>query len=209
MEIGRTVRAGQVLGLMGDTDPMPHNERRGIDPDEPVWPHLRLQIRDADGNRLDADLLVSDAQNAQACHVGTGPWASVPDPRLANPDDVELAAYAAAIEDDGGDPAENPALTPDGYDRIEPVEVDTLSNGGFRIAADGTVQAYGASALILHPLGCQWAPTEAFGPGAAGAAAPAGFDDPIDLPARFWVTGTATTLAHAGLGLPQVVFLTR
>src|SRR5690606_9931632 len=144
--------------------------------------------RDVDGVRLDADLLVSEAQNRQACHVGTGPWASAPDPRLANPDDDELAAYAEALAAQGDDPDDNPALAPDGYPKMEAVEVDALANGGFRVAADGTVQAYGASALILHPLGCQWAPTEAFGPGAAGAAAPEGFDEPIDLPARYWVT---------------------
>lgn len=208
-QVGTTIRAGQVLGFMGDTDPMPLAERRGIDPDVPVWPHLRLQIRDADGTRLDADQLVAQAQNRMACHVGTGPWASVPDPRLANPDDAELAELAAAIAEGGGDPADNPALAPDGYDQLEPVDVSALVDGGFRIAADGTVQAYGKSALILHPLGCEWAPTVAFGFGASGGEPLPGFFEPIQLAARYWVKGTATTLAQADPGLPQVMYRSR
>ena len=46
-KVGTQVRAGQVLGFMGDTDPMPSNENFGIG-DEAVWPHLRLSIYDPD-----------------------------------------------------------------------------------------------------------------------------------------------------------------
>ena len=75
-EIGTSVWAGQIIGFMGDTDPMPSKEHLGVD-EEPVWPHLRLRAVGADGNPLDADALVIGAQTRQACHVGIGPW-SVP-----------------------------------------------------------------------------------------------------------------------------------
>ena len=67
-KVGTQVRAGQVIGFMGDTDPMPSNENFGIG-DEAVWPHLRLSIYDADGTKLNADSLVAIAQRRQACHV--------------------------------------------------------------------------------------------------------------------------------------------
>ena len=203
-QVGSTVRAGQILGFMGDTDPMPGGGRPKAD--EAVWPHLRLTIRDADGTRLDADQLVVAAQTRQACHVGTGPWALPADSRLVNPDDAELLMLAHAVIEDGGDPAENPALTPDGYSQIEPVDVSALVDGGFRINTDGTVQAYGAAALIRHPLGCSWAPTQAFGSGAAGAAAPLAWFNPISLPARVWVTAT---VSNGTPGLPTGELLGR
>jgi hypothetical protein len=128
------------------------------------------------------------------------------DSRLVNPDDAELLMLAHAVIEDGGDPTENPALTPDGYSQIEPVDVSALVDGGFRINADGTVQAYGAAALIRHPLGCSWAPTQAFGSGAAGAAAPLAWFNPIALPARVWVTAT---VSNGTPGLPTGELLGR
>jgi len=182
VEVGRSVFAGQIIGFMGDTDPMPLMETRGIDPDVPVWPHLRLQIRDAEGVRLDADLLVAAAQDHQACHVGIGPWSSVPDPRRL---------------DDDGQPAG------------QAIDVSALANGGFHIFPDGTVQAWGNSALILHPRGCQWEPTVAYGAGASGAAAPLRFAVPIDVPVRYWVTGTTAALEQQAAGLLTAVPFTR
>jgi hypothetical protein len=85
--VGTQVRAGQVLGFMGDTDPMPSNEHFGVGADEPVWPHLRLTIYGPDGTKLNADALVAVAQRRQACHVGLGPWSIPPDPSL---DDLDL-----------------------------------------------------------------------------------------------------------------------
>src|SRR5262249_2754945 len=61
------IRAGQVIGYMGDTDPMPSNENFGIG-DDAVWPPLRLSIYDAPGAKLNADSLVAMAQRRQACH---------------------------------------------------------------------------------------------------------------------------------------------
>ena len=81
-KVGTQIRAGQVIGFMGDTDPMPSNENFGIADDETVWPHLRLSIFDADGTKLNADQLVAVAQRREACHVGLGPWSMPPDPSL-------------------------------------------------------------------------------------------------------------------------------
>ena len=211
-QVGTTVRAGQILGFMGDTDPMPGTRARAPKASEDdaddtsVWPHVRLTVREADGTRLDADALVAAAQGRQACHVGTGPWALPPDPRLDNPDDAELLMYAHAVVSEGGDLDDHPELTPDGYSQLAPVDVSAALDGGFRIAADGTVQAYGAAALIRSPLGCEWEPPHAFGPGAAGAQAPAAWLTPIELPARVWVTSTVTA---ATPGLPSSVIIGR
>jgi hypothetical protein len=84
-EVGTQVRAGQVIGFMGDTDPMPSNESFGIG-DEAVWPHLRLSIYDQDGTKLNADSLVAIAQRRQACHVVIGPWSLPPDRSLRDLD---------------------------------------------------------------------------------------------------------------------------
>jgi hypothetical protein len=159
--VGAIVRAGQILGYMGDTDPMPSDENRGA-PTDAVWPHIRLTIRTHDGVRLDADQLVVDAQRRQACHVAIGPWSV--------PADSALTRQRRA-------------------DRRGAVEVDAILNGGWTLEANGTVTAYGRSALILAPEGCEWAPDGDFGPGAAGNRPPEGWDDPIDIPTRFLVSG--------------------
>ncbi len=181
--VGFTVRAGQIIGFMGDTDPMPTSEQRGTAADEVVFPHIRLTIRDRDGTRLDADALVIAAQQRHACHVGIGQWSLPADLRLINSNDVEL--------DDGDQP--------DGYDRLDQVDVDAWFNGGFRIHSNGTVTAYGPSTLIVPPGGCQWAPSGDYGPGAGGAAAPLGFTDPIELSSRLWVNGS-TSLGNSPAG---------
>jgi hypothetical protein len=157
--VGATVRAGQVLGYMGDTDPMPLSENRGA-PTTAVWPHTRLTIREHSGGRLDTDALVVAAQRAQACHVGIGPWSVPADERLDDDD---------SSRDD--------------------VEVDAILNGGWTLQADGTVTAFGPSALILPPEGCEWAPNDAFGPGASGNRPPDGWDDDFAVPTQFLVAG--------------------
>jgi hypothetical protein len=85
-KVGTVVRAGQILGFMGDTDPMPANEHRGVVAGDAIWPHLRLTIREADGTRVDADVLVSSSQGRRACHVAIGPWSVPEDPDLADVD---------------------------------------------------------------------------------------------------------------------------
>ena len=161
---GTTVFAGQILGYMGDTDPMPSDEHRGVG-DEPVWPHLRLTIHDPDGTMLDADTLVEAAQRRDACHVAIGPWSV--------PVDQRLSGVGTEIRRD--------------------IEVWALDNGGFTLHANGTVTAYGRSALVMAPEDCLWAPSESYGPGAAGSQAPAEWGQPFVIPASYWVTATVTT----------------
>lgn len=93
-EVGTPVWAGQIIGFMGDTDPMPSREHVGLD-DEPVWPHIRLRIVGADGEPADADLLVFDAQTRQACHVGIGPWSvpAAPESFAPTREDVFVSAF--------------------------------------------------------------------------------------------------------------------
>jgi hypothetical protein len=89
--VGSPVYAGQIIGFMGDSDPMPGHSivRTG----EAVWPHLRLNGFAADGTPLDTDLLVIQAQRRQACHVSIGPWSVPPDPDGASGrDDTDVDA---------------------------------------------------------------------------------------------------------------------
>jgi hypothetical protein len=160
-QVGLQVRAGQIIGFLGNTDPMPATEHRGSDPDDAVWPHLRLTIRDRDGVRLDADRLVFEAQRRQSCHVGLGPWSVPIDTRL----DDELAVYGELADTD----------------------VSAIINGGWTIHDDGRVSAYGKSALILPPEGCVWEPDEPFGAGAAGNHPPETWGEPVAIKAQFWV----------------------
>ena len=163
-QLGTPVFAGQILGYMGDTDPMPADELRGAGA-ESIWPHLRLTIHNPDGSLLDADALVVAAQQRQACHVAIGPWSVPADPRLA---------------DVGRDVRGN-------------IEVSAILNGGFTLRSDGTVTAHGRSALILAPEDCVWAPVEPFGPGASGGRPLDGWGLPFKIPAEYWVTGMFTS----------------
>ena len=92
--VGTSVRAGQILGFMGDTDPMPSLENLGVDGEAAVWPHLRLTVREADGTMLNADQLLAAAQFRQACHVGIGPWSAPADPAVSglDLDDLNVSA---------------------------------------------------------------------------------------------------------------------
>lgn len=158
-QVGTPVRAGQILGFMGNTDPMPSSESLGAVGD--VWPHLRLTIYDTDGTRLDSDLIVSRAQRNQACHVGIGPWSAPftgPINRAARKNEADVVV-SAGLE------------------------------GGWTIHATGSVTAFGKSALIVAPEDCEWAPEERFGPGARGTQPPEAWNEPFDIPAKAWVAG--------------------
>jgi hypothetical protein len=151
--VGATVYAGQILGYMGDSDPMPGNSV--VKAGEAVWPHITLTGYAADGSPLDTDLLVMQAQRRQACHVGIGPW-SVP-----------------------ADPAADPSR--------DDADVDAVLNGKWTVHADGRVTAEGRSTLIMPPEGCIWAPTDRFGPGAAGNTPPFLWGVPFGIPSEMWV----------------------
>ena len=91
--VGRHVYAGQIIGFMGDSDPMPGHTV--IAEGEAVWPHLRLSIYAVDGTRLDADSMVLDAQRRQACHVGIGPWSVPIDPDAEIDEAIDVTTYVA------------------------------------------------------------------------------------------------------------------
>ena len=69
--LGDTVRAGQVLGFMGDTDPLPAGVTR---PDESTTAHVRVSMFELDGRAIDSYGPVIDALFRQTCTIAAGPW---------------------------------------------------------------------------------------------------------------------------------------
>ncbi len=164
-EVGRTVRAGQIIGFMGDTDPLPMGIREDVPTDSTVVidpnavaPHLRLSIIDVDGNPVDAFGPVVDALFSTTCQAGIGQW-SVP------------AQTTSA-----------PAVTVETTDNN--IEVDSE----WVITATGQVQANGWGALINPNEQCTWVPAEPYGPGAGGSnQTPPSWSSDVDLAAQVWV----------------------
>jgi hypothetical protein len=178
--VGATVRAGQVLGFMGDTDPLPVGVRADVPTDpsvtldpEAVAPHIRLTIFDLDGTAVDTYGPVIDALLRQSCTVVLGPWSATP--------------------------RDTPA---------EPVDVDAGSGGSgtpsrWTITSTGEVVASGWAAMVGPDDSCPATPTEPYGPGAAGSTdVPGHWATPIDLPTGIWVdlalqeSGTAGELVN-------------
>ncbi|MGH9133120.1 MAG: hypothetical protein ACRDZZ_04230, partial [Ilumatobacteraceae bacterium] len=184
--VGQTVRAGQVIGFLGDSDhePIPASGDPGaaataepvadpaVDPaadpgDIPVWPHLRLTITALDGTPIDADGPIVQALFRQTCTVGIGPWSVPPNAAVF---DQQIGITEVAADEFGG---------------------------WWRITASGQVQAVGLAALLYPTPGCLWSPTEPFGPDAGGNdTVPDGFTDSITLSAEIWI---AVTLGAEGV----------
>ncbi len=178
--VGATVRAGQVLGFMGDTDPLPVGVRADVPTDpsvtldpEAIAPHIRLTVFDLDGTAVDAYGPVIDALLRQSCTVVLGPWSAAP------------------------------------HDApVEPVEVDAGAGGSgtpsrWTITSTGEVVASGWAAMVGPDDNCADPPTEPYGAGAAGTdEPPAHWATPIDLPTGIWVdlalqqSGTAGELVN-------------
>lgn len=163
--VGLTVRAGQIVGYLGDTDPLPLGIRSDVPTDatvqipiDAVAPHIRLTITDLDGTPVDAYGPVIDALYRQACSVGIGPW-SVPQSAMG----------------------------------LEPVTTETTDNSRdidseWVITPTGQVNASGWAAMIYPNEGCGWAPPDKRGPGAGGpTTVPVSWMTPIDLPTSIWV----------------------
>ena len=202
--VGTAVRAGQVIGFLGDSDREPINttvapadgvaadgttgvDEPAADPAAdpasgalvtgPVWPHLRLTITALDGTPIDADGPVVQALFRQTCTVGIGLWSVPPNP---------------AVFDE-----------PIGITEVPAGDL----NGHWTITASGQVQAVGPAALMYPTPGCLWSPTEAFGPYAAGnTVLPLGFNDHIALSAEIWI---AITLGAEGVRPAASLFLQR
>jgi hypothetical protein len=164
--IGATVRAGQVIGFMGDTDPIPLGVRADVPTDstvqitaDSVAPHIRVTMVDIDGKPVDAFGPIIDALFRQTCHVVIGQW----------------------------------SVTSNGSDH-EPVTVETTDNDNdidseWVITSTGQVTASGWGALVNPGDGCQYAPSSAFGPGAGGA--PVGslrWVNEMTLPTEVWIS---------------------
>ncbi|MGE5209980.1 MAG: hypothetical protein ACM3MM_01880 [Acidobacteriota bacterium] len=163
--VGQSVRAGQVIGFMGDSSPLPLGIRSDVPtdatvqiPTDAVAPHVRLTISDLDGTPVDAYGPVIDALFRQVCSVGIGPW-SVPQ------------------NGQGHDPVTTE--TTDDNRRID---------SEWEVTAEGQVIASGWAAMIYPSESCGWAPVEKRGPGAGGPPSlPDGWLTPIDLPTSVWV----------------------
>jgi hypothetical protein len=163
--VGRSVRAGQVLGFMGDTNPLPLGIRSDVPTDktveipvDAVAPHIRLTITDLDGTPVDAYGPVIDALFRQACSVGIGPWSG-----LSN--DLDIDTVTTETTDDS-----------------------RAIDSEWQITSTGEVIASGWAAMIYPSENCGWAPPDKRGPGAGGpTTVPAAWWSPIDLPTSIWV----------------------
>lgn len=164
-QVGATVRAGQVVGFMGDSADLPLGVRSDVPtdasielPTDAIAPHIRLTIVDLDGTPVDAYGPVIDALYRQACSVGIGPWSTLPN-------GTDLAPVTVETTDDN--------------DRIDSEWV---------ITATGEVLASGWAAMIHPSEDCAWAPPEKRGAGEGGpTAVPTSWSVPIDLPTPLWV----------------------
>ena len=163
--VGQSVRAGQVLGYMGDSSPLPVGIRADVPtdasvqiPTDAVAPHIRLTIVDLDGSPVDAYGPVIDALFRQACSAGIGPWSALP-------------------SGSGFDP-----VTTETTDDNRDIDSEWV------IGENGVVTASGWAAMIYPNEGCGWAPPEKRGPGAGGPdTVPVTWLTPIDLPTSIWV----------------------
>ncbi len=164
--IGTTVRAGQILGFMGDTDPIPLGVRADVPTDstveiaaDAVAPHIRVTMVDIDGNPIDAFGPIIDALFRQTCNVVIGQW-SIPS------------------NGSGHEPV-----------TIETTDTDNSVDSEWIITSTGQVTASGWAALVNPSEGCQYTPPQAFGPGAGGS--PVGslrWVNDMRLPTDVWVS---------------------
>jgi hypothetical protein len=164
-KVGQTVWAGQIIGFMGDTDPLPVGVRADVPTDatvvidpEAVAPHIRLTIVDLDGTPVDAFGPVVDALFSTSCRAGIGPWSV---PARSN------SSQPIVIE------------TTDDNDEIDSEWV---------ITSTGQVTAAGWAAMINPSEFCTWTPDTAFGPGASGSNdVPGRWWFGRDLPTNIWL----------------------
>ncbi len=164
-EVGTGVRAGQILGFMGDSSPLPLGVRSDVPTDatvdiatDAVAPHIRLTIEDLDGTPVDAYGPVIDSLFRQVCSVGIGPWSGVPTGEL------------------------HEAVTTETTDDNRDIDSEWV------ITSTGQVTAAGWAAMIYPSESCGWAPELPYGPGAGGSPqVPAYWAVPLDLATPIWI----------------------
>ncbi len=177
--IGNTVRAGQVIGFMGNSEPLPLGIRADvptdatvrIDPDK-VAPHIRISIVELDGTPVDAFGPLVDALFRQTCTVATGPWSMPPSGTGFRPVTIETTDNDREIDSE------------------------------WVIGSSGIVVSTGWAAMVNPHEGCAYAPDEAHGPGAAGANdVPWSWLVPLDLPTWIWVELASAEATRTSPGL--------
>jgi hypothetical protein len=163
--VGRSVRAGQIVGFMGNSSPLPVGIRSDVPTDatvdistDEVAPHIRLTIVDLDGTAVDAYGPVIDSLFRQGCSVGIGPWSGVP-------------------SGEGFDPV-----------TIETIDDNRNIDSEWVITGAGEVIASGWAAMISPSEVCGWAPAEKRGPSAGGpTSVPVSWLAPIELSTSIWI----------------------
>ncbi|WP_051063074.1 M23 family metallopeptidase [Ilumatobacter nonamiensis] len=159
-EVGRTVRAGQVIGFMGNSAALPdqmQNDPEALD-GVTTPPHVQVRSIDLNGDAVDTYGPIVDAMFRQTCQVMIGPWSGT-----AHGDGHEPVLVAAADRTDG-------------------------TGSAWVISETGQVTATGWAAMVNPGEACTSTPAEMFGPGAGGVEEGlAHWLTPIDLPTETWV----------------------
>jgi murein DD-endopeptidase MepM/ murein hydrolase activator NlpD len=121
LQVGSTVRAGQIIGYMGNSGNA-----------EASTTHLHFEIRDPAGVAQPSYASLKAAEAVQACAVGIGPW-STPTlgPGAAANAEAEAAAQAEAAAAAAATDPNAPAATT----TVAPVETATLGPDGQPIVA--------------------------------------------------------------------------
>lgn len=164
-KLGQTVWAGQIIGFMGDTDPIPVGVRGEVPTDSSVYldpdaiaPHIRLSIHEVDGTPVDAFGPVVDSLFRTGCQTGIGRWSIPP----------QSSTHDAVV--------------------IETTDDDDEIDSEWIITSTGQVQASGWAALVSPGTPCNWVPADHYGPGAAGANnVPDHWAAGLDLPTGIWL----------------------
>lgn len=164
-EVGKGVRAGQIIGFMGDTSPLPIGIRADVPTDSTVQldpnaiaPHIRIMMVDIEGHPLDTFGPMIDALFRQTCRVMIGQW---------------------TVPENGS-----------GFDTvtIETTDNDNSIDSEWNITSTGQVTATGWAALVNPTDGCGYAPDTAFGPGGGGSdRGLSHWENPIELSTDVWI----------------------
>lgn len=165
VQVGTTIKAGQVIGYMGDSG------------NSPGVPHLHFEIRDPAGNPFNPYPSLLAAQQREQCSVGIGPWSTIYPTTDEDTTDTTDDGDAGS-GDDVSELIIPPATMPANAQRHT---IDGRTNSTWMISTPGIVHAQGTGALIAPPSGeaCPVIPKGRYGTNAKGT--------PIELlPTDWW-----------------------